>query len=168
MPTIDFFFDLTCPYCYRGYAELMALLPGYPDVKIQWRPVEAHPKVEEPHHRPWADLTVQGGYFFKAHGLDEHAYYDRIFRAYFDEQLNVEDVSALSATAAEAGADADAFATALSGRQYEPEQFAANEYAYEKNKVWAVPTFVCGDKRLDAVEGVGVTRAQLDTFLKSL
>jgi hypothetical protein len=42
----------------------------------------------------------------------------------------------------------------------------ANDYAYEQKGVWAVPTFVCGDIRLDAVGGVGITKQQLDDFLK--
>jgi len=166
MQNIEMFFDHTCPYCYRGHQYLTALLPKYPQVNILWRPVEAHPKAEEPWHKPYADLAVQGALFIRAHGGDELAYHERLYKAQFDERTPVDNVATLTACAAETGADADAFQDALQKGLYQQEQLEANTYAYERHKVWAVPTFVCGEKRLDAVEGVGITPEQLDVFLK--
>ena len=165
MPKIEMFFDHTCPYCYRGHKLLTELLPKYPSVSILWRPVEAHPKIEEPEHKPYADLAVQGSLFIRDAGGDELAYHERIYRAYFDERLAPDDAAVLAKCAGETGADAAAFEDALRSATYGKAQREANDYAYDQNKVWAVPTFVCGEKRLDAVEGVGVTREQLDAFL---
>ena len=166
MPQIDMFFDHTCPYCYRGHAMLKAVLPKFPDAHIVWRPVEAHPKVEEPEHTPYEDLAVQGALFVRAQGGDELAYHERVYRAYFEERRAVDHIDVLAACAADIGMDAAAFTAALQNGTYAQAQSDANDYAYEQHKVWAVPTFVCGEKRLDAVPGVGVTQAQIEDLLR--
>jgi predicted DsbA family dithiol-disulfide isomerase len=161
---IEMFFDHTCPFCYRGHNYLMGLLPKYPDVQILWRPIEAHPKIEEPEHKPYEDLAVQGALFVRDMGGDELAYHERVYRAIFEEHLKADDISVLTRCAGEIGAETAAFEAALRSAKYEKVQREANDYAYEINKVWCVPSFVCGDKRLDAIGGVGVTPEQLDSF----
>lgn len=145
---------------------LYELLPKYPSAEISWKQVEAHPRLEEPEHRPYVDLVVRGSLFIKETGCDELAFIRRIYKAHFDERLSVEDVSVLVKCAADVGvADTGAFKAALYDAKFEKAQQDANDYAYEKKGVWAVPTFVCGDIRLDAVQGVGITKRQLDKFL---
>ena len=168
MPDLELFFDHTCPYCYRAHAYLKELLPGYPAVKIAWRPVEAHPKIEEPEHKPYEDLAVMGAFFIRDHCPElEPAYHDRVFKANFEERKAVDDVAVLTKCAAELGADAAAFESALKNGDYVKTLARANDYAYEEKKVWAVPSYVCGDKRLDSVPGAGVTKAQLESLLKA-
>lgn len=167
MARIEMFFDHTCPYCLRGYQYLKPMLPGFPHVEIIYCPIEAHPRVEEPEHKPYEDLAVQGALYFAHHGLDELAYHERIFRACFTDHLKVDDIATLTACAKELGADEADFRKALEERIYEDELQAANTYAYDDNKVWAVPTFVCGEKRLDAAEGLGITEKDLFAFLAS-
>ena len=144
---------------------LAKLLPKYPQAEIEWKPVEAHPRLEEPEHRPYVDLIVRGHLFIKDTGGNELDFVQRVFKAHFDEQLSVEDVSVLVKCAVDVGADATAFKAALMDAKYEKAQFDANDYAYEHQNVWAVPTFICGDIRLDSVAGIGVTESQLDEFL---
>jgi predicted DsbA family dithiol-disulfide isomerase len=91
-----------------------------------------------------------------------------MFKAVFEEKSNVEDVGVLVKCASDVGADADEFKAALNDGKYAKAQLDVNDYAYETQKVWAVPTFVCGEKRLDAVGGVGVTKAQLKQLLDSI
>jgi len=167
MPKIEVFFDHTCPYCHRGHGYLMELLPRFPSVEILWRPVEAHPKIEEPEHKPYEDLAVQGALFVRDAGGDELAYHDRVYRAQFEEGLAVDDINILAKCAGETGADVAGFVAALLGAKYEKAQRAANDYAYDQRKVWAVPTFLCGELRLDSKEGVGVTKEQLEAFLSA-
>ena len=91
----------------------------------------------------------------------------RIYKAHFVENLDVEDISILVKCAAESGvADVAAFENALTSGKYEKAMLDANDYAYEQKGVWAVPTFVCGDIRLDAVGGIGITKQQLDKFFE--
>ena len=169
MPKLDVFFDLTCPFCYRGHGYFMELAKEFPSIEPVWRPVEAHPRVEEPGHRPYVDLAVQGALFLRAKGFDVLGYCERVFHAHFEERRDVEDIAVLAGCVcgAPAGLVAE-FSDALKARAYEKELQAANDYAYELNKVWAVPTYVCGEKRLDAVGGVGVTKVRLRALLAEL
>jgi len=168
MADFEVFFDHTCPYCYRGHAYLKELLPRFPGAKIVWRPVEAHPKVEEPEHKPWEDLAVMGAFFVREHDPDlELAYHERIYKAQFVERLAVDDAAVLAKCALELGVDAVAFKKALDNGTYVKALAEANDHAYETRKVWAVPTFVCGEKRLDSVPGVGVIKDQVESLLKA-
>ncbi len=166
MPAIELFFDHTCPYCYRGHAALMQLLPDFPAAEILWLPVEAHPRLEEPWHKPYEDLAVQAALFVRSQGGDELAYHERVYRAVFEEHRAVDDIGVLVALCAELGLPKDALQHALREGTFAKEQLAANAYAYGQKKVWAVPTLVCGQRRLDAVENVGITQAQLKAFLE--
>jgi predicted DsbA family dithiol-disulfide isomerase len=168
MPKLEVFFDHTCPFCYRGHAFLKELLPKYPKADITWRPVEAHPKAEEPEHVPYEDLAVQGALFVKERGGDELAYHERLYRAYFDEGKRIDDIASLTELAKGLGVDAAAFEGALKSGLYEEALQAANAHAYEERKVWAVPTLVGEGKRLDAEPGVGVTKEQVDELLRAL
>jgi len=146
---------------------LSEVLPKYPNVESLWKPVEAHPRNEEPDHRPYVDLIVQGCLYIQETGGDELAFTNRVYKAHFEDNLNVEDVSVLVKCAADTGVkDIPAFEAALKSGKYRQAMLDANDYAYEKKGVWAVPTFVCGDIRLDAVGGVGITKQQLDEFLR--
>ena len=167
MADFELFFDHTCPYCYRGHGYLKELLARYPGVKVAWRPVEAHPKVEEPEHKPYEDLAVQGAFFVRAHNPElELAYHERIYKANFEEHKAVDDVAVLAKCAAELGVDAAAFEAALRNGTYAKALAEANDHAYEEQKIWAVPSYVCGEKRLDAVPGVGVTKDQIEALIK--
>ncbi|MCL2280065.1 MAG: DsbA family protein [Oscillospiraceae bacterium] len=165
MPKIEVFFDHTCPYCDRGLSYLWELLPKYQGVDIVWCPVEAHPKNEEPEHRPWQNLAVQASLCVRDLGADEVAYHKRLFKAYFEEKLSVEDTAVLAKCAEEIGADRSKVEAALKDAKYEKQQLAANDYAYEQKDVWAVPTFVGETTRLDSVAGIGVTKAQVEKLL---
>ena len=146
---------------------LSEVLPKYPNAEILWRPIEAHPRNEEPDHRPYVDLIVQGCLYILEKGGDVLAFTNRVYKAHFEEGLNVEDISVLVKCAGESGvADVNAFKIALENATYEKAMLDANDYAYEQKGVWAVPTFVCGDIRLDAVGGVGITKQQLKTFFE--
>ena len=66
--------------------------------------------------RPYTRMAFQGLYLAREQGLEE-AYCHRIFRAYFEEERDIGGLEELTALAAEAGLDPDAFRQALeSGR----------------------------------------------------
>jgi len=166
MPKIEVFYDLTCPYCNSGLACFLRLVRDYPQAEIAWKPVEAHPKVEEPEHMPYADLAVMGAFFACDHSIDLAMYNECIFDMYFNKHLAVDDPQALATAIKPLKIDTAAFVAALTAGTYAKALAEANDYAYEVNKVWAVPSFIFGDKRLDAVGGIGVTEAQLAAFLR--
>jgi predicted DsbA family dithiol-disulfide isomerase len=180
MPKLDVFFDLTCPFCFKVHNSFIELAGEFPSVEVVWRPVEAHPRAEEPEHRPYVDLAVQGALFLKAKGCDELAYYDRVYgtrfgsgaeRARFEDRKSVEDIAVLAECAAPSLLEpglAEQFNGALKAGAYENELQAANDYAYEQCKIWAVPSYVCGEARLDSICGVGVTSGQIRALLEKI
>jgi nitrogen fixation-related uncharacterized protein len=60
-----------------------------------------------------------------------------------------------------------AFLSAVKEGQYEDAVNEANDLAYEKSGVWAVPAYRMDGRRLDSIEDIGVTKAQLEAFLKA-
>ena len=160
---MEVFFDYTCPFCVTGHENLLALLPEFPDTEPLWRPCEAHPRPET--HGPHSDLCIQGMFFAADQGADLWAYHERMYRLCRRGGIDIEDTDAL---AAHVGGllDADAFRGALRNGLYREAGEQANIYAYETSGVWAVPSYRMGGRKLDAVEGVGVTRAQLKAFLE--
>ncbi|MDR3310570.1 MAG: DsbA family protein [Oscillospiraceae bacterium] len=169
MPKFEIFLDYTCPYCNKGFrlyetarAELTA-----PQEAGELIPVEAHPRGEEPWHRPYADLAAQGALYFKARGLDVYEYSRRLYDAIHTDKRDPEDVAVLSGCAAAACGtlDAEDFANALQNGEFADKLNENNDYAYNKRGVWAVPTFVASNIRLDAAEGVGVTAEQVAAFI---
>ncbi|MCL2249204.1 MAG: DsbA family protein [Oscillospiraceae bacterium] len=165
MAKIEVFIDNTCPYCDRGIQHLLEVLPDYPKAEIVWRPVEAHPKHEEPEHRPWNNLAVQASLCVKDQGANEVAFFQRLYKAHFEEKISVEEIAVLAKCAGEIGADSAKVEAALKDGTYEKQMYAANDYAYEEKEVWAVPTFIAEKARLDAVGGIGVMKNQVEALL---
>jgi len=60
---IELFFDYICPYCYKGHANLLDLMPKFPELEMIWRPCEAHPKPEI--FAVHSDLAIQGMFFIQ-------------------------------------------------------------------------------------------------------
>ena len=80
--------------------------------------------------------------------------------------LVIEDIGTLTACARELDLPAEEFQDALERGAYAKAQLEANAYAYGSKKVWAVPTLICGEKRLDAVVNAGVTKQQVKKLLE--
>jgi predicted DsbA family dithiol-disulfide isomerase len=162
---LEVFFDYTCPYCLRGHENLVALLPHFPQVEVAWRACEAHPRPEV--HPPYCDLAIEASYFVEENGGDMMTYQAKVYEAHFHKRQNIEDLAVLAACATAAGVDGDACRKTVESGQYKQRQLDANDYAYEQSGVWAVPSYRMNGKKLDAVEGVGVSKKQLEAFLKN-
>ena len=168
MPKFQIFFDYECPYCKRGYEALMDLLPGYPGMEIEWRPVEAHPRPED--HPPHTDLCVQAHYIAVELGADMAAFARAMFQGVAIERRNVEKGEVL-AEILKGVVDSGKFLDILKSGKYAPKVDENNDLAYEKKEVWYVPAFrLPGEHskdapRLDAKGGIGVTREEIKEFL---
>lgn len=162
MPVLQVFFDYACPYCQRGHANLLALIPMFPDIQVEWHPCEAHPRPET--YGPHSDLCIQGMFFAHEHGADLWAYHARMYHAALEARINIESIDAVCAAVSDL-LDADALRKALTEGAYVDALQRANDYAYEQSGVWAVPAYRMEGRRLDAVEDVGVTQEQLRKFL---
>ncbi len=162
MRQLEVFFDYECPYCKKGYEDLMELLPRYEDIEVIWRPCEAHPRPEE--HPPHTDLVIQGYYLAKAEGADIHRYHERMFDAVHTDRIDVEDPEVL-ADYIEGIVHPKVFLEAIESGKYRDVQEEGNTYAYEENDVWYLPAFRMEGRKLDSQGGVGVSKGQIEAFL---
>lgn len=161
MGQLDVFFDYACPYCLRAHGYLKELLPAYPQIEVRWHPCESHPRPER--YGPHSDLCIQGCFFAAAHGVDVLAYHDRMYRAIWEDRVDVEDIDALSRCVSGL-LDADAFRGALRRGVYRQALADANALAYDRSGVWVVPAYRLDDRKLDSIEDVGVSKEQLRLF----
>ncbi|GAB3203811.1 putative DsbA family dithiol-disulfide isomerase [Pontibacter aydingkolensis] len=95
--------------------------------------------------QPYTHLAFEGYQFAKEQGLGEK-YTDRMFRAFFQEELNIGKVDVLIELAEEIGLDKKSFKEALESRKYKAEHQKALQHAYKEMGVQAVPTFIIGNK----------------------
>ena len=162
MPKLEVFFDYACPYCLKGHEYLKELLPEYPDVMVVWRPCEAHPRPET--FGLHSDLCIQGLFFVLDQGVDVWEYHDRMFRAALKDRANIEDPDVIAGRM-HGLLEPDALLKAIYSGKYEGAVAEANDYAYERSGVWAVPSYRMDGRKLDSIENVGVTKRQLADFL---
>jgi predicted DsbA family dithiol-disulfide isomerase len=163
MRKLEVFFDYSCPFCLKGHEYLVELLPQHPDIEVVWRPCEAHPRPER--YGLHSDLCIQGLYYALEQGSDIWEYHSRMYDAAVRERVNIED-SEVVAGRVHGLLDARAFIDALHSGKYKKAVADGNDYAYEENGVWAVPSYRMDGTKLDSIEGVGITKAQLADFLK--
>ncbi|MDR3208209.1 MAG: hypothetical protein LBT60_07785 [Oscillospiraceae bacterium] len=159
---LEIFYDYACPYCMRNYDFLPELLSARSDITPVWRPCEAHPKPEV--YSRYSELLVQCFFFAQAAGVDLWAFHTQLYRAALVDRIDIEDIDALAAYLG-GTLDSAALTRALRDGVYAPAQRQNNDYAYEENDVWALPSYRMAGRKLDSVEGVGVSRAQFEAFL---
>lgn len=162
MRTLEIFFDYACPYCLRGHEYLVELLPKHPDIEVVWRPCEAHPRPER--YGLHSDLSIQGFYYAQEQGADVWDYHNRMYGAAVKERVNIEDAEVVTGRVYGL-LDPAAFLKTIQNDVYAKAVADGNDYAYEQSGVWAVPAYRMDGRKLDSVEGVGVTKAQLAEFI---
>lgn len=156
------FFDYACPYCLRAHEYLTELMPQYPDVSVVWRPCEAHPRPDR--YGPHSDLCIQGYFFVRENGADVLAYHDRMYRAALKDRIDIESIDVLTDSVRDL-VDTDAFRLALQQGTYQKALAESNRLAFERSGVWVVPAYRMEDRKIDAIENVGVSKEQLRHFL---
>jgi predicted DsbA family dithiol-disulfide isomerase len=167
MTKVQVFYDYECPYCKRGYEDLLEALPFFPEIEIEWRPIEAHPRPES--SRPHTDLCIQA--FYAAQDLEAamDAFHRALFQAAAVEGQNVEN-SGVLAKALKGIVDETKLLEILRSGKYASKVKDNNDLAYEKNEVWYVPAFRVPEGkaalRLDAKGGVGVSLGEIKRFLE--
>ena len=161
---LEVFFDFACPFSYRASGYLTELLPEFPGLEIIWRPCEAHPRPER--YGKHSDLCAMGMYYCRDAGGNMLAYYQRMYKAVFEDKIDIEDVGAVEASMSGVIDPEDLKRVLQSGR-YAAELDAANRRIWDELAFPAVPSYMMGDRRLDAAPGVGVTKEQLREFIGS-
>lgn len=162
---LDVFFDYICPYCFRAHKYLAELIPDYPEVEVIWHPCESHPRPER--FGPHSDLCIQGYFFTVDNNVDIWAYHNSMYEAALKKGIDIEDIDTLTEFVSDL-VDADAFRQALHQGIYQRMLVESNELAFEQSGVWVVPAYRLEDRKLDAVENIGITKDQLRSFLDSV
>ena len=163
MPKLEVFFDYICPHCLRGHDYLVALLPQFPALEIEWRPCESHPRPEE--HGMHSDLCARAMMALQAQGADLMEYHRRMYKATLADKVNVEELEVILEIAKGLG-DGDALRAALSGDAYQAELDENTRLVWDVYDCPAVPSYRMGGRMLKSGLGVGVTKDQLEAFLK--
>ena len=93
-------------------------------------------------------------------------YHERMFEAAQKDRINIEDIEVLTEYVNDL-VDADDFRLSLQKGTYSGKLEESNQLAFERSGVWAVPAYRMGDLKLDAVEGVGVTKEQIRHLMEN-
>lgn len=163
MAIMQIFYDYECPFCKRGYEYLGEYIGNHPEIEIEWRPVEAHPRPEN--HLPHTDLSCQSYYIARELGADMPKFHAAMFQAVSSERRDVEKPDVL-VDIVKGLVDGAKFKAVLESGKYAKQIDENNDLAYEQSGVWAVPAFRMNGKKLDAAEGIGVTKEQIKAFLE--
>ena len=166
MRRVDMYFDYECPYCKKGFEDLLDILEELGDkndLHMVWRPCEAHPRPEN--HPPHTDLAIQGYFLALSEKIDIMAYHKRMFDAVHTDRIDVEDPETL-AEYLDPVLPKEKLLPVLEEGVYRQAQERNNRLAYEENEVWYLPAFRLDGKKLDAEGGKGVTREDLKAFLE--
>jgi protein-disulfide isomerase len=159
---LEIYFDYACPYCMRGHADLIRLLPKYPDIVPVWVPCEAHPRPER--HGAHSDLLARGMYYVLEHGGEIMKYHDIMYRAARD-RANIESLHTVAELAGEL-VDSEGFFAALAKGAHLERLAENNRMAWGELRFSAVPSYRCEGLLLKSVENVGVTIRGMEEFIR--
>lgn len=117
----------------------------------------------------YSDLAFQGMHFIhQIDGGDVITYHQNVYRAMFVDGKNLEDIDVLCDCAKSVVKDIEAFKMALEQGVYFQTQLDCNRIAWTEHNLTAVPTLICGDKKLESSLKVGLDKDSIRTFLSSL
>lgn len=164
MRELEVFFDYACPYCYRGHYILKALLKEINDIKVIWRPIEAHPRPES--YGKHSDLAIAAYKHASDNGVDTDLFHEKMYDAFHKDGVNVEDANELSEYM-DGVVDIMGLKKSLLTGENIPFVNESNDYAYDKSDVWVVPAYRMEGRKLDVKEDVGVKKEDLREFLSA-
>jgi predicted DsbA family dithiol-disulfide isomerase len=111
-------------------------------------------------------LALEAAEFAKECGKAE-VFEERVFRAYFSENLNIGSQGVLTELAAEAGLDRDELNLALESNRYR-QRLEDNALAAHERGVDGVPTFFVGDYPLVGAQSEQVMRQILQRYVEKM
>ncbi|REK75258.1 DsbA family oxidoreductase [Paenibacillus paeoniae] len=172
--TIKVYSDYVCPFCLLADGQLRAAaaerdviiehlpfeLRPYPTptlrpedgyMQTSWRE-KVSPIAEQlgvPIHmptispQPYTHLAFEGYQFAKQAGIGE-TYHSRMYKAFFQDGLDIGDISVLTELAEELGLDGRAYQEALEAGTYREAHKGALHHALYEAHITAAPTYVIG------------------------
>lgn len=140
MKKLEVFFDYNCPYCLKGYHNLIEFLANKPDVDVVWRPCEIYERPKHYSGMMHTDICIQAMFFAAENGIDLFDFYKKMGELIFEKRVNVENIDTLS-DAFEGYLDVEALRQALKSGKYSKELKDANHYALNVRGVKIVPSY---------------------------
>lgn len=160
------YFDYVCPYCYHGVMNLLELLPGYPELSVEWIPCEAHPRPEAAFVH--SDLAGQAMLAAAEQEADLIQFHREIFTAHFKDHRRIDSPSVLADIAATCGADQKHILKDIQEGKYRQSILDNNRLVWDTMNFEAVPCYQCGNSLLSSHEDVMISKKQLKVFLDSV
>ena len=111
---------------------------------------------------PYTNIAFQGMHYVATIGGNIMAYNDRIFKAVFEDGLDISDLSVLTGIAGSLDIDETGFNNAVSDKLLRRKQEKALKHAYFKSGVEEVPTYIAAGLRISGAIG----REALKQFLE--
>ena len=111
-------------------------------------------------------LALEAAEFAKEHGRAE-IFEERVFRAYFSENLNIGNQTVIAELAGEVGLDPDELNLALESNRYQ-KRLSDNTLAARERGVDGVPTFFVGDYPLVGAQSEEVMRQILHRYAEKM
>jgi predicted DsbA family dithiol-disulfide isomerase len=110
---------------------------------------------------PYTDKAFQGMHFVAANGGDVQAYNKRVFRAHFEQGLDIGNINVLSNIVSDLGVNANAFNSSMKEEDCSNAQQKALRHAYFESGVEELPTYKLAGLRISGAVG----RETMEKFL---
>ncbi|EJE7234795.1 DsbA family protein [Clostridium botulinum] len=94
---------------------------------------------------PYTNLAFEGYHYASEHGKGDE-YIKRVFKEFFQEELDIGKIEILANLSEEIGLNKEEFIKVLKNRKYKDKQEKALKHAYEEANITAVPTMIIGDE----------------------
>ncbi|EPY2283651.1 DsbA family oxidoreductase [Clostridium sporogenes] len=94
---------------------------------------------------PYTNLAFEGYHYANDHGKGDE-YIKRVFKGFFQEELDIGKIEILANLSEEIGLNKEEFIKVLKNREYKDKQEKALKHAYEEANITAVPTMIIGDE----------------------
>lgn len=159
---LEIFFDYACPYCYTGHHYLSEIAAQYPDLPLEWRPCESHPRPET--YSVHSDMAIQGMYAVSELHGDLWTYHSSVYQMLFENHKDISDIEQLADCAVLSGVSREAFVEILLQNRYAQKVLDGNIYAWNTNKLDAVPSYRFGNLFIGSRNGILVSKQELNRF----
>lgn len=164
--TLKVYFDFLCPYCYKGVMNLLALLPDYPELKVNWMPCEAHPKPEV--CSQYSDIASEAFLYIKGHNGDVIPFIEKVYKSHYEDGQRIDDKDFLADACEMTGVDPKALKASLIRRDYKQDVMSINDEVWNVYMLDAVPSYHCRNKSLRSKENQMISIDELKEFLNCL
>ncbi|APF26103.1 DsbA family protein [Clostridium botulinum] len=94
---------------------------------------------------PYTNLAFEGYHYASGHRKGDE-YIKRVFKGFFQEELDIGKIEILANLSEEIGLNKEEFIKVLKNRKYKSKQEEALKHAYEEANITAVPTMIIGDE----------------------